>query len=209
MEISYCHQWLKVGNYTEGVEFYRIYGKNSVLKKLFASGSTPFTQKKLRLEIDKIALETPEKPSVAPSFVGNITIDRSKLCDSLKIEFDQLKSLIQRISHLNSRLDIIQNDPDRLICASEIIALVSKRRSILNRIDHFFATGEDLQPKKQIKIIQSRELSEDPELRWLQLKNELILARSQRTKLKNNLRRVSDYNTICTRIEEIEKLLKP
>ncbi len=205
MDISYSHTWLNgAKDYTSGLEFYMKYGSSDVIKKLLQAGPTKFNNSKLLSEIQKIADANPE------IFIqgGKRKIDRAMLSQELQIEFDKLQSLIQAISWGNSRLDLIQNDLDRYNCAAEILNNVQARRMIFMRIDHFIDHGTDLVKKSAVKIPVIKTLSEDKELRKLQLREELILLRAQRSKLKMKAHRVADYNKVLTRIEQIEKALK-
>jgi hypothetical protein len=207
MEILYCHEWLKGSqDYNSGLEYYLQFGENEVLKNLLKRGPTKFNFEKLRSEIQELAKSNPE---IYLPGAQKRKINRADLPDFLKLDYDKLHSLIQTISHHHSRLDLIQNNTDRYNCAATILNATEERRRIFQRIDHFIQHGSDLVIKESSKILEVKVLSEDPEVRKLQLKNELILLRSQRTKLKNKPHRVADYNKAVSRIEEIERELKP
>jgi hypothetical protein len=202
MDISFCLTWLNgPGDYNQGIEFYQMHGQNNALKKLFATGPTLFNKKKLRSEIEAISKNIPAAEGIV---LEKSKIDKAKLPEHLQIEFNKLHGLIQTISHQHSRLDLIQNTEDRYQACKLIIAAVEERRSIFQRIDHFNATGHDLIKKEIRKPEVNKELSADPELRKFQLKEELRLARSQRSKLKNKPTRIAAYNAIVKRIQEIE-----
>ncbi len=205
MDILFAHTWLNSKrDYKSGLEFYNKYGINEALKKLLSLGLTHFNASKLLSEIQSIAKANPE---VFLPGIQKKKIDRAILPIELQTEFDKLQGLIQTISHHHSRLDLIQLDADRYNCAATILNAVEQRRFVFQRIDHFLQHGSDLIRNEPVKIKPVEILSENEELRKLQLKQQLILLRAQRTKLKIKPHRVADYNDVLDKIDKIEKQL--
>lgn len=199
MEISFYNHWLDSGQkYAEGVEFYIKHGSNNTLKRLFASGENSFTKDKLDEELYKLN----HIPYVVKKPYNRVKpkINREKLPPYLQTEYDKLTDLIGIMSYKHAQLEIVRYEEERFMLAADILAAATQRRAIFTRIDHFLETGEDL---KAIAVVKPP--AKEKELLVLQLRDELLRLRSQRSKLKKNLKRIEDYNKVLTRIAEIER----
>ena len=191
--------WLQTGQvFADGVEFYALHGTNNTLKQLFKTGVNQFTKQKLKEEIEKLQY-------IAQSNTNNRAkpkLDRTKLPPVLQTEYDKLRDLIGLMSFKHAQLEVVKNEAARHLLAKEILSAADERRIIFNRIDHYLSTGKDLVQQAVLKNIP-----EEKQLRELLLRSELNKLRVQRSKLKNNQKRISDYNAVLARISEIEKEL--
>ncbi len=192
MEISSFKFW------NEAVSYYDKYGSSNALKNLFALGENAFTRKKLAEELKKIPSIVVPVPS--PIRQGKPKIDRTNLPKNLQIEYDKLKSLIGEISYNNSQLSEDKSAEENLVLVNIISSKVKERRAIWQRLDNYVKTGIDLVP-----VVPEKLVDQVHDLKTLQLKNKLILLRSQRSKLKGKPEKVERFNKICAEIEDIKK----
>jgi hypothetical protein len=207
MEISFYNQWVDNGaDFAEGVAYYTIHGDNDTLKALFTKGDNYYNRMKLRAELQNLKVAVaPKEPAVTEipedfkTFrVPVKRINPDLLPDVLKTEYYKLGPLINQIRFLHAKLDT-ENEEQRCAYALKIVENSSIRRSIFNKIDEYLATGKLPIVEEKPTPVAVQDLS------VYQLKEELLLLRSRRSKLKKRLDRSADYESVLARICLIEK----
>jgi hypothetical protein len=192
-------------SYQEAVDIYNQIGKNSALKTIFSTGEDSYSRKKLKAEFK--AILDAQKPTfeIHSQPKKKASIDVSKLPSHLKKEYYKLAPIIREIAATNPTLIYLPDDKARFESAKRIIELVDARREIYARLDYFVEHGVDHPLYANTHEVEN---TDENQLSYYQAQYELKLARSQRSKLKGNKKRLGDYDAICKRITELEKIVE-
>lgn len=194
--------------YQQGVDLYKDYGLNSALKTLFTLGEDNYSRTKLKAELRQMLASLGDKKPVyetysQPKKKGSIDVEA--LPPHLKVEYFKIAPAIREIAATNPTLIHLKTDQDRFVSAKRIVDLSKKRRSIFDRLDHFQEHGSDHPFYIPVPVIEIQK--ETNEMGYYEAQHKLKLARSQKSKLRNNAARHADYKKYCDQIEELEAIV--
>lgn len=181
VDSTFLKNWLQRPDYQSGVAFYLLHGSNETLKKLFESGPTNFTRKKIQEEMAKLAkvpVEQP-KPMVATDFVpvSDWALDKSK----------QRIELIKEQQHIRSQLLHYPNDEERKVAAFRVLEIVDLVMEIDDSLTENKKSGKV--PVKD-KPREGYDFPNWPDLRLqMHLVNSL---RPRKTRAKGNAERLAE-----------------
>lgn len=194
-------------SFLQAVEIYAQYGENSALKTLFSLGEDSYSRKKLKeelrriLESRKIQKQEFEVYS-KPKQKGSINVDA--LPPHLKTEYYKLAPLIREIAATNPTLVHLKTDKARYESAARIIELVDQRRAIFIRLDYFQEHGKD-HPFYATPVPEQQTISH--EMSYYEAQYKLKLARSLRSKLAKNPKRIADWEKTNIEIKHLEEIV--
>lgn len=207
--------WDKLNKYKNGdlshseqvAVFFDIYPqKRSALENILCFEDR-FSRKKVTEALDQKFQELLEirKHNTYAKFSAPVSknkqIDPSVLPVELRQERTRLSPLIIELSHKQGRLFHCSTNEQRFALAKEIIKLTRERRSILNKIDEFMASGSYTKPEESVRTSPAKNITN--ELPAEEFKR-LLQLRAQRSKLKNKPNRLADYNAIVKEINALE-----
>ena len=193
-------------SYEQAVEIYNDYGSNSALKTLFSLGEDSYSRKKLKEELKQIlSSRTVQKQEFEtyskPKQKGSINVDL--LPPYLKEEYYKLAPIIREIAATNPTLVYLKTDKDRQVSAARIIELVDKRRAIFTRLDYYQEHGVD-HPFYAEPVAAEKPKEE---ISFFEAQYKLKLARSHRTKLAKNPKRIKDWEKVNIEIKHLEAIV--
>jgi len=206
MDVWVCLVKYKNGtlSYKESVSLYfQLYPQSSL--RSFFEVEDRHSRKKLKegLETKYKEFEANVSQNSFKSFTASKNakkaINLEALPEELRTEYARLSPIIREICSLHARLEYFPDDKTRYEAAKRIVELSAQRRMIFTRIDTFQETGTDPMRKIDSPAIKlPAKLEKNYETEY-----QLKLLRSQRSKLKNNPRRIAEYQAVCKQITEL------
>jgi hypothetical protein len=191
--------------YADGVRLYFYFNPGSPLTEFFKKEDR-YSRKKIKECLDaKFEAFSHNKSTNdfksfgVSKFKGKINLEL--LSEELRLEYAKLSPIIRKMAALHARLYHCTNNEQRYAIAFEIIELAMERRFIFIRVDAYLSSGED--PVKKPVVVLPKQKIDLP--KNYEFEYELKLLRAQRSKIKNNPRRIHDYNAVCERIAFLTK----
>lgn len=193
--------------YKESVAlFFSIYPQKKSALASFFEVEDSFALKKLNDGLNQklIELETNTQHNSFKTFLPSVMAHQGRinvdvLPTQLREEYARLSPIIREIAHLHARLENALSNNHRYHLCKKIVDLTKERRSILNKVDEFNATGTYTEPIKVVKqkLDTSRPIN-------YEVLNKIHLLRSRRSKLKNKPEKVAEYNRVVEEINALE-----
>jgi hypothetical protein len=133
---NFIKNWLENPSYQSGVEFYLLHGTNQALKKIFQSGPTAFTKKKLQQEIEKLA-GVPAQKQIQKKEAAFVPVP-----DWLTQIAQQRITWIKEQQFLRSQLLHYKTDEERKEAAFKILNLGDLVQNAQAEMTEFKETGK-------------------------------------------------------------------
>lgn len=134
---EFLKAWLQRPDYQSGVEFYLLHGKNESLKKLFQSGPTTFTKKKLQEELAALASLPKAEPKPMVSKEPFVPVP-----DWAQKMGEERIALIKEQQWLRSQLIHYKSDEERRNPALRILEIVELVTAMDADMNEYKETGK-------------------------------------------------------------------
>lgn len=192
-------EWLKNGDYEQGVQLYKLHGKNTFLKEKFAAGINDYNSAKLREELQKLAPSAPETaietkgtpnqgtPATSPIPPKNAQENAVRYAKLTK----QKQKLYQEQNMLMADRHHLQEGEQLRVCAVRILTISQQLTEVWAQIDYYQehqCFPDDLPPVQPTPAIEP--------------KKKMQLLRQSISKAKSRLKKPT-----CRDSEQTQKLI--
>jgi hypothetical protein len=151
MAIACVTSWLENGRpYDQGVILYQEYGKNFILKSLFATGYSNFNSQKLTEELRLINDQTIADPAPSTLYVKSLKtevfekINHAALPEDLQKENILKGELYRQAGKLKKQLEFMKSPEARSTAIKAILANFEQIDKIWAKLDYFQQTGKKM-----------------------------------------------------------------
>jgi hypothetical protein len=203
--VKEIREWLEKGqDYAQGVALYEKHGRSRVILSALRYGSSEFTRKKLKSELQKLVQVSPASVRVVDTSVKrvhetpkreHVHVPAAEVPDEVH---QQRRAWFAERNHLHPQLELVTTTAERLAMSLRILELgdlISQSYQATDKTDNTDTTRTASGHVSQV--------TDAGEIRRL-----LANLRPQRTKLKKRPNRATDLAQVEADIKQLEEKLK-